>query len=252
MSAIALSGRITLLVMLVLTLVIGASLAINQSVWQRMLYEETLADAAATAADLRAAIEENLRLGIPLETLGSAQQLVERTLRAGQEISDIAIVDPHGTILFDSEPLRVGTTAPAGWEAPETSETRWTSRWEGELLGAAMITDSDQRQAGTVVVVVGTGAIEARLAGAMLKMARAGVLLLLIGTLTAAALSGLATREIRRWSRERRRQIEAAAAGGGTPVHGAPVVALVLAAGAALDACETELLRMGTGGDDLA
>jgi hypothetical protein len=233
-----------------------------------MLYDETLAGAAATAADLRSAIEQNLRLGVPIETLGSAQPLVERTLRAGQDITDIAILDPHGMILFDSEPLRVGTTAPAGWEAPETGEAQWTARWEDQLLAAAVITGGDQRQAGTIVVVVGTDSIESRLAGALLKMARAGVLLLLGGTLAAAMLSGLATREVRRWSRERRGEIEAAAAraaasapgsagagaGAGADAAGSasPTAALLLAAGAALRACEADLIRMGTGGDEPA
>lgn len=256
MRAIGLTGRITLIIMLVMTLVIGASLAISQSLWHRMLHDETLAGAGATAADLRSAIEENLRLGIPIETLGSAQPLVERTLRAGQDITDIAIVDPHGMILFDSEPLRVGTTAPAGWEAPETGEAQWTGSWEGQLLAAAVLTGNDQRQAGTIVVVVGTDSIESRLAGAMLKMARAGVLLLLAGTLAAAMLSGLATREVRRWARERRGEIEAAAAGAGAnvgmPGPASPTAALLLAAGTTLQACEADLIRMGTGGDDPA
>ena len=245
MSAIPLAGRIAAVMIVVLAIAVGLSVAMTQGIWRQMLYAEAYASCEATTADLREAIGEKLQLGIPLSGLGNTQPLIERVLHANSAIAEIAVLDRRGMILFATELLQVGDVAPATWSPPRPGMRSWSIRSRDELLAADTITDAGGT-AGTVIVLYKLTDIETRLDTSLLQMLRAAVLLLLAGLVASAVAATAIARETRRWSRRFCGQVAAASGADPAPPMDMNAARRIRAAEAKLRQCEEDLMRLGT------
>ena len=70
------------------------------------------------ADDLQNSVEYGLNLGLGLAELKNIQPLIEEAGRKDADIEELMIVDPHGGILFHSDPGRVGQQIAGEWFEP--------------------------------------------------------------------------------------------------------------------------------------
>jgi hypothetical protein len=61
------------------------------------------------ARDIEGALEQNLNLGLPLDQIENAQELIERQLGLDSDLTSIAIFDPDGAILYQISRLPEGS-----------------------------------------------------------------------------------------------------------------------------------------------
>lgn len=241
MSAVPLAGRIAAVMILVLAITVGLSVATTLGAWRRMLYAEAYASCEATTADLREAIGEKLQLGIPLSGLGNTQQLIERVAHANSAIANIAVIDQHGMILFATELSQVGDLAPADWSAPRPDVRSWSVHNGDELLAADMFANA----AGTVIVLYDLTGIETRLDTSLLRMAQIAAMLLLVGLAVSSLAATVIARETKLWSRRFCGQVGAASGGGLAPPTEISAARMIRAAETKLRQTEEKLLQLG-------
>lgn len=61
------------------------------------------------ARDIEGVLEQNLNLGLPLDQIDNAQELIERQLGLDSDLTSIAIFDPAGGILYQASRLPQGS-----------------------------------------------------------------------------------------------------------------------------------------------
>lgn len=151
---------------------------------------------------LRATVEANLNLGLPIEDLPALQATIERARNAEGSIRAIEIVGPKGTALYSTDRGAIGETIPEAWQ--EAIEERHTAIWladdRGEVaIGETLVNDFDL-PAGHVVLVVGRDQVRPP-AETMLGLAVLGWKAVVAATLAAFVLSfllaGLRRRQVR-------------------------------------------------------
>jgi len=107
-------------------------------------------------SSLRATVEANLNLGLPLQDLPSLQAQIERARDSEAAIRAIEIVGPNGVAVYSTDRGAIGEPVPQAWErAIEERRTEvWLADDRGEVaIGETIVNDFDQ-QVGHVVMVV--------------------------------------------------------------------------------------------------
>ncbi len=101
-----------------------------------------LADArhVFVAGQVRAAIENGLTLGLPLEDLRQTSEILTRTAARDPDIAAILVFDAHGVVRYGSDPRRVGEPAPeAAWLQADPASPVQTLDDGGPLVLAPLV-----------------------------------------------------------------------------------------------------------------
>jgi sensor histidine kinase regulating citrate/malate metabolism len=88
---------------------------LNYCNFEKDLYSFVRSRFLVVSRDLKNTVEYGLNLGLGLSELKNIQQLVVETRERDTDIADLMVLDQQGTILFHSDPTRVGRQAEAGW-----------------------------------------------------------------------------------------------------------------------------------------
>jgi len=88
---------------------------LNYCNFEKDLYNFVRSRFLVVARDLKNTVEYGLNLGLGLSELKNIQQLMVETRERDSDIADLMVLDQQGTILFHSDPTRVGKQTEAGW-----------------------------------------------------------------------------------------------------------------------------------------
>lgn len=97
--------------------------------------------------DLRDTIERSLKLGASLSALRNTQDVLERLRELDNQILDITVYDPTGTVVFSTNLVSGKQIVPAAWAtyAKSTSSPVWSAEEEQNvLIGTALKNAFDQ------------------------------------------------------------------------------------------------------------
>jgi hypothetical protein len=132
-----LGWRLALALLVPLALALGAGLAVAVLLPDALSRQSHEARLVFRLENLRAAVEANLALGLPLTELAATQELIERAQRTDEGLLAVDVFAPDGVTLFSTNRGVIGEPVPDAWAAAAASggpggSWRWTG--EGETL----------------------------------------------------------------------------------------------------------------------
>jgi hypothetical protein len=193
-----LGRRLAVCMLLPLALALAASLAVALRVPETLSRQSHEARLVFRLENLRAAIEANLALGLPMGELAVTQDLIERAQRTDEGLLAVEVFAPDEVTLFSTNRGVIGEPVPSAWaeaaaaggDGPGGS---WRRTGEGEtLLGLPVRNDLGEVVANVAGVSAAAtlgepaAALRRTLTGTMLLLAPAT---LAFGTLAAWALA---------------------------------------------------------------
>lgn len=184
--SVALAVTTVLGVVLAATLIFGALDRLRASA------EEANTDFVLT--QLRQSIEASVSLGLPLQDIRVAQDLIERARAAHREILAIEVYSVSGVAVFNTDRGALGEAISQTWrEAMHRSQGRWRVEEVGALvIGEPILNDFGQPVGGIAVTVSlaerGAHASEVRASLVPTAVAAALVAGLVVGGLSYAGL----------------------------------------------------------------
>jgi hypothetical protein len=138
------------------------------------------------ARDIEGALERNLSLGLPLDQIDNAQELIERQLGLDSDLTSIVIFDPDGAILYRTSRLPEGSAqrllgdAKTKGIADERFVSSPIANDFGQVVGGVIVrysrTTGAQREE-RVLHTMAIAAISAAIAGGVILWLGAGWLL---------------------------------------------------------------------------
>ncbi len=111
------STRLALIVCAAVVSVVVAVAAAAYVSFDRLGVEQVRARVAFVMENLRSGLETNLAIGLRLEELAIAQDMIERQRVADPTIVSIDILGADGRTLFSTDRGVIGELAPPGWQA---------------------------------------------------------------------------------------------------------------------------------------
>ena len=139
---------------------------------QRRLEQAVAGHAEFVLAELKAALESRLNLGLSIGELPQADTLLEQARGALPGIQSIVVVDEEGTVVFATDVVEVGERAPdlpAGFGTAEPavsgtadSDALWSVRTGGARTYGLSLTTSFGTSAGAVALRLPAGLLTER------------------------------------------------------------------------------------------
>ena len=122
------------------------------------IYERTLAGLVGSrfefiARELGSKIEAGLDLGLPLGELENMNELLRQEILTDDALVGLTIKNAKGVILFDTDPLRIGTKAPEPWleSLGEAGSNSGSIRVSDSQLGLPLVNSFDKVVGGLLV-----------------------------------------------------------------------------------------------------
>jgi len=172
--------------------------------------------------DVQQTVESSLSLGLPLNALVNAQEMLDRERLQDDGILSILIHDRQGRRLFDSETARVGQEIPQGWPvvqsvAPSSEgEQTWVLREADAFTVGAPLRNNLGEVVGGIALRYDRSRYDAAFETIFDKLAAYTLAMLAAG----AVVTYLGVMVLFRPMRRRLRQLETALRGTGTGVDG--------------------------------
>lgn len=131
---------------------------------QRRLEQAMAGHAAFVLAELKAALESRLNLGLSIGELPQADTLLEQARTALPGIQSIVVVDEAGTVVFATDVVEVGEPAPdlPGDPGGRDVDALWSVQKGGALTYGLGLTTSFGTTAGAVVLRLPAGLLAER------------------------------------------------------------------------------------------
>jgi hypothetical protein len=168
----------TRIALLLSMLAVGACLlvtALNYLKFEQLLLAQQRRVIATIGADLADTFERGMTIGVRLAETPGAQALLDRAFARDADLRRIAVAEPGGRILFDTERVRIGGEIDAALLAGGAI------RRDGlDWTGLPLVNSFGQAE-GTLLLGYGRSGIADRLAAIALAMAGPGLLALAIG-----------------------------------------------------------------------
>lgn len=140
------SLRLSLVIALVLLLAVIVTAMLNVLKFQQVMEEFEETRYSFVARDIANVLEQSMTLGLPLDQIDSAQQLIETQLDLDPGITSIVLFDVDGEVLFQTSRLPPGRATSVLFESED----------EGVLIGESFsstrIVNSFGQAVGGVVV----------------------------------------------------------------------------------------------------
>jgi len=102
------SLRLSLVIAVVLLLAVIVTSMLNVLKFQQVMEEFEESRYNFVANDIANVLEQSLNLGLPLDQIDSAQQIIERQLQLDSGITSIAVFDTVGDVLYQTSRLPPG------------------------------------------------------------------------------------------------------------------------------------------------
>lgn len=102
------SLRMSLAIAIVLLVAVLITAALNVLKFQQIMEAHEQARYAFVTRDLVQVLEQSMNLGLPLDQIDNAEQILERQLQLDPSISGIAVFDPAGRVLYQASRLAPG------------------------------------------------------------------------------------------------------------------------------------------------
>lgn len=167
---------------------------------QRRLEQAVAGHAEFVLAELKAALESRLNLGLSIGELPQADTLLEQSRGALPGIQSIVVVDEEGTVVFATDVVEVGERAPdlpAGFGTAVT-DALWSVRTGGARTYGLGLTTSFGTTAGAVALRLPAGLLTERVNDfALILGLQAFGVALAVGAVASLAALALARRSRR-------------------------------------------------------
>ncbi|MEO1192676.1 MAG: hypothetical protein AAFY02_13020 [Pseudomonadota bacterium] len=113
-------------------------------------------------SSLRATVEANLTLGLPIEDLPALQSLLERDLGTEPGVRAIEIIGPTGRTLYSTERGAIGAGLPEVWQEAiaDSRNDIWLADDRGEVVIGEIIRNDFELPTGHVVLIVAGSQID--------------------------------------------------------------------------------------------
>jgi hypothetical protein len=140
--------RFSVVIALVLALAAAITAMLNVLKFEQVLHGFEESRYGFVARDIQGALEQNLNLGLPLDQIDNAQELIERQLELDPDLTGIVIFDPAGTILYQASRLSDG--------AQTLLEARASGVTDEHFVSSPIANDFRQVVGGVIVRYSGT------------------------------------------------------------------------------------------------
>jgi len=143
----------SVIIALVLALAAATTAMLNVLKFQQIIEGFEESRYSFVARDIEGALEQNLGLGLPLDQIDNAQELIERQLGLDADLTSIAIFDPDGAILYQASRLPQGEVQALLGERAKANGIR-----DERFVSSPIANDFGQVVGGVIVRYSGTSA----------------------------------------------------------------------------------------------
>lgn len=185
MTGSSFATRIALLISALAVLACLLVTVLNLLKFEQVLLTQQRRIVATIGADLAGTFERGMTIGVRLAKVPGAQSMLDRAFGRDADLRRIAVADPGGRILFDTERVRIG----GSMDAARQHGLDWVSI---ELV------NSFGQAEGSLLLGHGQSGIADRLAAIALAMAGPGLAALAVGLPLAWLAVFVAARPVRR------------------------------------------------------
>jgi hypothetical protein len=198
-SATSLATRLTVFLIAAVALAVAVQITVSYRAVERALYADAFATYRAVAHDLAFRIQRSLDNDLPLEMLSYVRDIIDRERIENSAINRIVVTNDAGRAIFDTDPARIGRRVPADWLPPAPGETRWLRETGNDVITGRSLALAGTAK-GALIVLQSRTDIEGPAGAILLRLVRAGVLVVVAVTFAAVAIFLLLTRPLRLWS----------------------------------------------------
>lgn len=110
--------KIAVALLLVLVTALTTTATLGYFIYERTLQGLVTSRFEFVARELKRKVEAGLDLGLPLGELENLNELLRYEARTDEAIVGLTIQNAKGTILFDTEPSRIGSQSTNPWQIP--------------------------------------------------------------------------------------------------------------------------------------
>ena len=206
-----LSGRIALVVILIIGLGVGLTVLLNYFKLAQTLAAVSETRLGFLAHDLRSRIESGLDLGLDLGAMDNVQSIIEGAAAGDAKILAITVFDADGTVLYGAGSQAVEPGAgqvPAPWREAAERHADWRVDSPGVLVVGSRLTNDFGAAAGGVALVYSRAALDLLLKGVLAVLVPVGAVLVLAAVLLAWLAAAALFRGTERRLRDMRQAVE--------------------------------------------
>lgn len=126
---------------------IGLAAVLNHFKFQSALEAAARTRMAVPVAAVRESVHASLLLGLPLSSAQAVPELLAREQQADTAISEIAVFESGGRVLFSSRRESVGHSAPEAWQKAARAGVGWhLHEGQSAVLGVPLLNAFDLPQ----------------------------------------------------------------------------------------------------------
>jgi len=145
--------RFSVVIALVLALAAATTAMLNVLKFQQIIEGFEESRYSFVARDIEGALEQNLNLGLPLDQIDNAQELIERQLGLDPDLTSITIFDPDGAVLYQASRLPQGDAQALLGDGAKANGVR-----DERFVSSPIANDFGQVVGGVIVRYSGTSA----------------------------------------------------------------------------------------------
>lgn len=161
-------------------------------------------------ADISDTIERALALGLPLEVLSNAQQVIDRRRVDDPAVMRVSIVDTQSKIVFDTDRARISSRAEASWGTPAAGQPSWRGSGDTAFLVSTPIVNTFGQAVGWVVLAYDKAVVTRKVVSILYSMLSAGLAAIAGGAALAILGVWLLARRLRSlWTQAEKELVEA-------------------------------------------
>lgn len=184
--------RLSLLIALVVVAAVGITAALNFAKFTEVTDALDESRYAFLAADLKSTLESSLDLGLPLNQIENAQEVVDRQRERYPEILAVEVFDSAGTVLYASGRARPDLLSALGREDIVSASL------DGDRVAATRLVNPFGEAVGGVAIRVSAADAQARERAMLASLGTAVVTAAALGVAAAAAVAVLLLGGVRR------------------------------------------------------
>ncbi|MDP2800833.1 MAG: hypothetical protein Q8O26_03035 [Phreatobacter sp.] len=148
-------------------------------------------------ADISDTLERALALGLPLEVLSNAQQVIDRRRVDDTAVVRVSVVDAKGLIVFDTDRAQISQKADRGWGMPAAGQTAWRGSTAAVFLVSTPIVNTFGQAVGWVVLAYERAVVTRKAVSILHSMLSASLIAISAGSVLAILGVWLLARRLR-------------------------------------------------------
>jgi hypothetical protein len=161
-------------------------------------------------ADISDTLERALALGLPLEVLSNAQQVIDRRRVDDPAVVRVSVVDAKGLIVFDTDRAQIAQKGDPAWGQPAAGQAAWRGSNAAQFLVSAPIVNTFGQAVGWVVLAYERSVVTGKAVSILHSMLSASLIAIGVGSVLAVLGVWLLARRLRAlWVRAEQQLVQA-------------------------------------------